>query len=79
MTEEKSELEVLLEKNAYGSGLTREEQNRAVELIVNAEITEKGCWICEMYDRDISQEENKAIYDTGVCRGHAHYALSTRK
>jgi len=70
----KSELELLLEKNAYGEGLTREDKRRAVELIVNPEYTEGECWACGMFD-----EVSPVIYDTGLCQRHVHYALETRK
>lgn len=70
----KSELEQLLEKNAYGVGLTVEESRRARHLIANPELSEENCWICKMHDR-----VNKAIFDTGLCPGHAHYALVSKK
>ena len=70
VTVKKSELQSLLEKNAYGAGLTVEETKKAKKLIADPVYTENECWICE---------EDKAIYDTGICRGHAYYALITRK
>lgn len=69
---EKSELEILLEKNAYGGGLTPEEWGRAEKLIGEAKPTEEDCWVCH-------PPEQKTIYSTGLCKGHANYALITRK
>jgi hypothetical protein len=73
MTEikEKSELQVLLEKNStLGTWLFPYEETQAFELIEIAEDTEEVCWLCK---------NNKAIYDTGLCKTHARYALMTRK
>lgn len=73
----KSELEQLLEKNAYGSGLTREEFRRAGKLIlINPVFSKKDCWVCKMYNPD---NIKKAIFDTSLCQDHAMYALSSRK
>ena len=77
MTEEtkKSELELLLEKNAYGEGLRNEEIARAKKLIATPEYTEGGnCWLCKS-----DAIKSPAIYDTGLCQEHALYALATRK
>lgn len=71
---EKSELQKLLEKNAYGEGLTNEEYLRAWELISNPKFSEKLCWVCKM-----NNEEESAIFNTGLCRVHARYALASRK
>jgi hypothetical protein len=70
--ETKSELEVLLEKNAYTeAGLTHDEFKRALTLIYeNPVYAKEDCWVCK---------KSKAIYDTGLCRGHAFYALGARK
>lgn len=73
---QKSELEQLLEKNAYGTGLSPKEQSRARQLIANPDLSEKHCWVCEISCPDDTQ---KAIFDTGLCQGHAYYALATRK
>jgi len=70
---EKSELEELLEKNAYGSGLSDEEEKRAWQLIAKPEYADEECFVCP------GQKKGKAIYDTGLCQGHASYALITRK
>ncbi len=71
-----SELERLLEKNAYGEGLTGNEQIKAQQLIADPIFSEKNCWVCEMSCPDDVQ---KAIFDTGMCQGHARQALATRK
>ncbi|MBI2450543.1 MAG: hypothetical protein HYV47_03335 [Candidatus Nealsonbacteria bacterium] len=71
---EKSELEVLLEKNAYGEGLNKEEYGKALVLIRDAEPGEEVCWVCKMNNQD-----DRSIHDTGLCKGHARYALATRK
>jgi len=74
---EKSELQKLLEKNAYGEGLTDEERIRAVKLIYNPEFNEgELCWVCKVSCPDSIE---KAIFDTGLCQRHARYALATRK
>jgi len=73
---QKSELEQLLEKNAYGEGLTQEEENRARELIAIPVLSKDDCWVCKM---SCPNNVEKAIFDTGLCRGHAYYALVTRK
>ena len=69
----KSELELLLEKNAYGPGLSEEEKLRATIIIGIPEFADKPCWVCPKDDAD------PAIYDTGLCQSHAYYALMTRK
>ena len=71
--DEKSELELLLEKNAYGSGLTNEEEIRAFYLISLPVFSDAECWLCPEGDKE------KEIYDTGLCQSHALYALATRK
>ena len=78
---QKSELETLLEKNAYTEkGLTKKEMKRTAELINSPEYSEKNCWICEgLAKNNKNYEAEKAIYDTGMCKGHATYALLTRK
>jgi hypothetical protein len=77
----KSELEILLEKNAYvKEGLTPEEMEEASKLIENPQYSNENCWVCEMVERKKSDPRiDKAIYDIGMCQGHARYALSTRK
>ena len=54
----KSELELLLEKNAYSGGLTATEKLKANKLIENPVYATKNCWVCK---------NEKAIYDTGLC------------
>lgn len=71
---EKSRLQELLEKNAYGDGLSLEERLVATELIRNPELSTEECWVCKMHER-----QNKAIFDTRLCSDHAYYALVTRK
>ena len=72
----KSELLQLLEKNAYGPGLTEKERDRAIKLIANPVFSEDDCWICKMsHPQDVS----KSIFDLRVCQYHAYYALITRK
>ncbi|MFH1173835.1 MAG: hypothetical protein V1725_01750 [archaeon] len=74
--EQKSELELLLEKNASREGLSRAEYKRASFLIGHPEYAEEDCWLCKM---SCPQDIEKAIYDTGLCQSHAGYALATRK
>jgi hypothetical protein len=78
---QKSELEGLLERNTYtNKGLTSEEIRRASELIESPEYSGENCWVCEMVGRNNkSYQVDSAIYDTGMCQGHARYALTTRK
>ena len=72
---EKSELQLLLEKNITEEGLTLEEHSRAEKLIDSVDMSEEeDCWPCGTVKRS-----EKAIADTGMCRGHARYALRTRK
>ena len=66
---EKSRLEVLLEKNAYGEGLTPEEKREASALIGKPEFRGGRTCFCG----------EPAIFDTGLCQAHASYALVTRK
>ena len=78
---QKSELEVLLEKNAHTKkGLTLEEDKRARELIEHPEYSWENCWVCEITrNEDLSQPIYPTIYDTGMCIGHVRYALYRRK
>lgn len=69
----KSELLLLLEKSAYGEGLSPEEESAAFQLIRKPVQVEGLCWMCG------SAKHSPAIYDTGLCKGHALFALvSTR-
>ncbi|MBU2612567.1 MAG: hypothetical protein KKB62_02490 [Nanoarchaeota archaeon] len=80
MTHEKSELELLLIKNASTGDLTHEENRRARELIDNPVYSEKDCWLCAMMGSGNGEYQvDKAIYDIGVCQGHARYTLATAK
>ena len=75
-----SELEQLLEKNTYGGGLTIHEFNRALVLIGDPLYAKAECWVCSTFpSREKKALEHRAIYDTGLCQGHAHYALVTQK
>jgi len=68
----KQTLGQLLEKNAYTKeGLTIEEHTAASLLIMLTGTINgrESCWLCGQ----------PAIEDTGLCRGHAQYALATRK
>jgi len=73
VSEEKSELMQLLVKNTR-QGLTGEEYRMARQLIANPVYTNKKCGFCKE-----PIPENMAIYDTGMCQGHAYYALVRRK
>ncbi len=75
-TIQRSELGTLLEKNAYGEGLTDEEFARALEFILYPEISEKNCYICRGLNKN---NPDPAIYDTNLCKGHAFYALVAQK
>jgi len=72
--EEKSELELLLEKNASDSGLAKFEFHKAFRLIQDPVYSEEKCRLCKECNK-----ENKAIYDTGLCQDHAFYALATKE
>lgn len=72
----KSELQKLLEKNASpGESLTKEEEKRAYQLIANPVLSEDDCLVCKM----MPGRAGKAIFDTGLCGGHALYALAAKK
>jgi hypothetical protein len=73
---QKSEIKQLLEKNAYGDGLTSEEQKRACQLIADPVFSKEDCLACKM---SCPNDIKKAIFDIGLCQGHASYALVTRK
>ncbi|MBU0666367.1 MAG: hypothetical protein ABIC91_05220 [Nanoarchaeota archaeon] len=78
MSEEKqkSELELLLEKNIK-TNLSKKEYKRALELISNPVYSEDDyCWTCSLSNQET---EIKAIYDTKLCPAHAHYVLISRK
>lgn len=76
VTEEKSELKVLLEKNAKYGGLTKQEEDRIATLIANAQETDKDCALC---GRSRWRKADKAIAESGLCRGHTLYELITRE
>ena len=75
-----SELMTLLRKNADWVGLDSQEQDTALELIAKAEENDEDCWLCKMvYLPDWPDRVDKSIYDSCLCKGHAVYALATRK
>ena len=74
-TAQNLDLQSLLDKNRK-EGLTSEEDKRARELIVNPEYSDRDCWCCRM---STPGDIGKAIYDTGLCKSHANYALISRK
>jgi hypothetical protein len=72
---QKSELEDILIKNASGI-ITRDEYDRAVDLIYHSDVGERYCLLCEL---TTPVDMGKAIVDTPYCRGHAMYLLITGK
>ena len=68
----KSNLEILLEKNAYGEGLTPEEKEKALLLITFPKYGERNCWICEMSYTD---DNNINKYMTPICVRSMRYML----
>jgi hypothetical protein len=79
ITREKSELQRLLEKNAYGEGLTPQEREDALNLIAHPVFSEKHCWVCAIVRTHPNDMIENAIFDTGLCQRHASYALVTQK
>jgi len=73
-TKNKSRLLDLLCQNAYGPGLTAEEDDEVRLLITKPEYGPDRCWVCKM-----NGVEAAAIYDTGICQNHNYYALLARK
>ncbi|MBI5732864.1 hypothetical protein HY967_02825 [Candidatus Jorgensenbacteria bacterium] len=73
---DKSELQLLLEKNLDDPGLTDAEYSRAMQLILESPLGEEDCSVCTFSTPD---DVNKSICDTGLCKPHAQYALNTRK
>ncbi|MFA5830856.1 MAG: hypothetical protein WC878_03445 [Candidatus Paceibacterota bacterium] len=64
-------LERILEKKQNGVFLKEEELKTAMRLIDRAVPTDGGnCWICERQSK-----KRPAIFDTGLCKKHAHEAL----
>jgi hypothetical protein len=74
---QKSELEIILEKKAFKKeGLTPREIKRARELIDNPQYSGINCIACERFERNNANSiVYRAIYDTGMCQGHARYML----
>ena len=70
MAKEKSELQLLLEKNAVGGGLTSIERDRAINLIKTPIYNNANCQVCK---------KDKSIYDTGLCKYHAVSSLAAKK
>lgn len=67
-------LEELMERNAYGPGLTKEEESVAHLLADELPKDDKEqCWVCPKDDKSL------AVAGMGICSGHIHYALFTRK
>lgn len=76
----KAKLQDLLEKNATPEGLTEKEYAKARKLINNPVYSKKKCWLCNMAGKNRADyQPDPAIYNTGLCQGHARYALATRK
>jgi len=71
-----SRLQQLLEQNACGSDLNEQEKKEARILIDNLPLGDKGCWVCGF---DKERNNRKVISGLDICRGHAGYALATRK
>jgi len=73
----KSRLQRLLERNAHTvGGLSGAERHEAAILIWEAEEGDEDCRACKT---SCPEDIRKSIYDTGLCEGHAFYALATRK
>lgn len=68
-------LQGLMVKNAYEGGLSKKEYDEAETLIDGLPLGQEDCWVCPSDDKG----KRKGILDYGICRGHAHYALITRK
>ena len=63
-------LYALMKRNAsYDCPLTALEEEQALFLINNPQVTKEKCSLCT----------EKAIHDTGLCQGHARYAFVTQK
>lgn len=69
-------LHSLMVKNTYGEGLSGQEFNEAETLIGGLPLGSNDCWACSF---DGNKEKRKEISGLGICRGHASYALVTRK
>lgn len=61
--------------------LTQEEFNRATSLIYeHPTLADRDCIICKNLPGYVpGQQDQRAIYDTNVCQGHAFYCLATQK
>ncbi len=66
-------LHILMVKNAHGDGLSQQEYKEANIMIGGLPLGATDCWVCD------TRPKNKAILGLGICRGHAGYALATRK
>ncbi len=65
-------LERILKKKEKGERLSSQEITTAMRLIERATDTGGGiCWIC----KERSEEGTPAIFDTGLCKKHAHEVL----
>ena len=76
MAGEKSELEALLKRNVQFGGLTKEEEDRVAILIACAKETDKDCVSC---GRSRWRKADKAIAESGLCKGHTLYEFIIRK
>jgi hypothetical protein len=75
--QEKSELEIILEKSAYtDEGISQAEYLRALELIAKPVFAEEKCRLCKLYQ---SKEPAPAIYDTELCQRHAIDTLNSKE
>jgi hypothetical protein len=72
---EESRLQKLLKQNAAGY-ITIDEYTEAERLIAAPTLSEEDCWVCKMA---CPNDIKKSIFDTGLCQGHANYALKTQK
>lgn len=65
-------LERILSKKERGERLNKSEITTAMRLIDRATDTGGGiCWIC----KERSEEGSPSIFDTGLCKKHAHEVL----
>ncbi len=65
--------DLMVRNCTVGRGLTLREDKEAQLLISRLPLGAEDCWVCS------SEDKRKAISGLGICRGHAGYALATRK
>jgi len=76
----RSELAMLLDKNAKQGHLPNDDFYYALALIARPVYSQDHCASCAEYPaRDLQSLEYRAIYDTHLCQGHAQVALLSRK